>query len=153
MIALYEIFEDGDESVTSPFKGFVGDKVVNGSNFWGCKRSFGLLRKALAATVGLAKDWNSYESDPPNDRARQQASAILATLEQECLLPHRLAPSSEGGITISLAAGLKRAEIETYNSGEIAAALYSPDEVARVWEFESETAGEAVAAIRVYLAS
>jgi hypothetical protein len=67
----------------------------------------------------------------------------------------RLAASVEGGIALSFVRINKRAVIEIYNTGEVAAATYSNDGEPAVWELEPS--GDAllrtVDQIRVYLAA
>ena len=102
------------------------------------KSYFDDARRRLQQTATLRKDWDSYGGEPPNLTSRELAARIITLMEQESLPPSRLLASSEGGICISIVKGLSRAEIEIYNSGEIAAATYSDLEQPLAWDLESD---------------
>jgi hypothetical protein len=154
--AIYQDFGQGDESMTSPYDAVLSNALAEmyRSNFWTCKKKFALARRQLAAASTLQQGWNTYDSEPPNHVAQELASQILALLENEATPPNRVRPSAEGGITISFVEGPNRADIETYNSGEIAAATYSDlTEAPRVWELNGDNTNirDAIANIRVHL--
>jgi hypothetical protein len=126
-----------------------------GSEFWQSKIKFDTLRQKLHSTASLSEGWNTYGSEPPNEAARKLASAILQGLEKESMAPSSLLPSGEGGITISFVRGMKRAMLETYNTGEVVGAKYSASDEPEVWEFEltESRLQDAIEQIRVYLAA
>lgn len=105
------------------------------SFFWQNKARFEEARDRLGRTARLNQDWDTYGGDPPNDLARTIAATVLRALEADALPPVRLLPSVEGGIAITFAEENGRAEIEIYNTGEIAAAAYSGTEDPTAWEF------------------
>lgn len=111
------------------------------SIFWVNKARFNDARSRLQSTTLLQPGWDTYDADPPNQIARKLAQKMLLKLEAEALPPSRLLPSSEGGIAISFANENGRAEIEIYNSGEIAAATYSLHEEPIVWDLDGSNAG------------
>lgn len=121
------------------------------SYFWLNRARFDDVRARLRRAAMLQPD--SYDGDPPNQTAQALAAKVLAVLEAEALPPSRLLPSVEGGIAISFADGAYRAEIEVYNTGEIAAAAYSGQDEPVVWEFAGNDAGirTAIEQIRVHL--
>jgi hypothetical protein len=126
-----------------------------GSEFWQTKIKFDNFREKLQSTASLSDNWNTYGSEAPNQIARKLASTILQGLEKESLAPSSLLPSGEGGITISFVSGVKRAVLETYNTGEVVGAKYSAAEQPEVWEFELTESRllDAIEQIRVYLAA
>jgi hypothetical protein len=125
------------------------------STFWQMKASFGALRASLKDISALPAGWDTYGAEAPNERSRKLASKVLDILELCNLLPDRLSPSAEGGIAFSFVDGDNRAGIEVYNTGEIAAAIWSGQNPPIVWESEhSETAlKRAIEQIRACLAS
>jgi len=124
------------------------------SAFWRTTARFGEARRRLKATAALAADWDTYGAEPPNDTARAIAARALNELEAEALPPTRLMPSSEGGVAISFIEGDNRAEIEIYNTGEIAVATYTSDSEPVVWELDGSAPAwkQAIHNIRVRLA-
>jgi hypothetical protein len=154
-VALYHHLGPGNESITSPYTAMLENTYAEicRSNFWTWRKQFEAAQRDVAGLSSLQHGWDTYDAEAPNELARTTAKDILRILEQEALPPSRLLPSREGGITISFAEGSRRAEIEAYNSGEIAVAIYTPTEVLKVWELNAETRSirEAIASIRVYL--
>jgi hypothetical protein len=148
-----------DEATTSSkyYSGLMKDfyRTYLESEFWQNKIKFATFRKKLDSTASLADSWNTYGSEPPNEIARKLASTIVQWLEKESLTPSSLLPSREGGIAISFVRGIKRAMLETYNTGEIIAATYSNADQPTVWEFELNESRlqNAIDRIRVYLAA
>jgi len=51
--------------------------------------------------------------------------------------PSRIAPSVDGGVVVSFLRDDVRANIEFFDSGEIAAAVARPGHAVRVWEIEN----------------
>ena len=154
-VALYHHLGPGYESMTSPYTAMLENTYAEicRSNFWTWKKQFEAAQRDVAGLSSLQHGWDTYDAEPPNERARSTAKNILEILEQEAMPPSRLLPSREGGITISFAEGSRRAEIEAYNSGEIAVVIYTPTDVLKVWELNADRASvrEAIASIRVYL--
>ena len=156
-IGFYRSFGQNDEAMTYGVYG--GDllaalKEIYRSTFWRSKARFAEARMRLTTTVSLEQDWDTYGAESPNDVARTLAAKILDLLEEEMLPPTRLVPSVEGGIAMSFVEGDNRAEIEIYNTGEVAAATYSAGSEAVVWELGDMDAAlrNAVIDIRVRLA-
>ena len=115
---------------------------------------FDEARRRLSEAASLKQGWDTYDADPPNLTARQIATKVLRLLERGYLCPARLLPSSEGGIAISFVRNARRAEIEGYNSGEIAAVIYGSDKESVAWDLSAieEEITEAIETIRVHLA-
>ena len=123
------------------------------SAFWRSKARFADARQRLRTTVSLEHGWDTYAAEAPNDVARTLAAKILNALEADSLPPTRLMPSSEGGIAISFVEGDNRAEIEIYNTGQIAAATYSGHSEPVAWELTNTDSAlkNAIIDIRVRL--
>jgi hypothetical protein len=141
--------------MTSPYAALLESTFAEicRSNFWTWRKQFEAAQRDLASLSALPLGWDSYDAEPPDELALRITRDILKMLEQEAMPPSRLLPSREGGVTISFAEGPRRAEIEIYNSGEVAVAIYTPTDVLRVWELnaESRSVREAIASIRVHL--
>jgi hypothetical protein len=131
------------------------EEIYKSSSFWHSKMRFAEARRRLSTTVSLEHDWDTYGAESPNDLARTLAAKVLDVLEEGSLPPSRLIPSAEGGIAMSFVAGDNRGEIEIYNSGEIAAAIYSGQTEPTVWELKNSDIAlkNAIAQIRVHLAA
>ena len=148
-----------DESVTSRSYmrrfGDPLDQTMSSSAYWQNKSRFLGVRQRLESTARLLQGWDTYFADAPNDHARAMAWKIVAVLEQESLPPTRLMPSSEGGIAISFVEDDNRAELEIYNTGEIAVATYSSRSEPVVWELDPTDSAlkNAIDQIRVHLAA
>ena len=82
----------------------------------------------------LQPDWDTYGSEPPNNRAIVLAHQILIALNEEDLLPDRTVPSAEGGVSMSFYEGEKFAMIECFNDGETVAAWSDRQGKIETWE-------------------
>lgn len=154
-IGIYQSLNSGDESITSPYGEVLRNSELYRSSFWASRAGFADARRRLVAASALPRGWDTYDADPPNDFARELSKRILLLLEDAALTPARLLPSSEGGVTLSFIEGDNRAEIEVYNTGEIATAIYSDDVDPTVREVEAtrDALVEAITNIRVHLAA
>lgn len=155
--AIYADFSDEDESFTSPHRGYQ-QAVLEGiyqSNFLSVKLRLAQAGRALRRSSALRAGWDTYGSEAPNATARTNAWRILANLDTAELAPTRVLPSSEGGIAFSFISGSNRAEIETYNTGEIVAAIYSIADSPKIWEVQNnnDALSAAIEAIRVHIAA
>lgn len=128
-LGFYRAFGQNDEAVTSQGAEMgsrdARDEIFRSSVYWPAKAAFIDARWRLKATASLADDWDTYGAEPPTGAARALAARILDILEESLMPPSRLMASAEGGIAMSFVEGHNRAEIEIYNSGEIAVATYS----------------------------
>jgi hypothetical protein len=156
-VGIYRLIGN-DEAVTS--KAYATSlrtslEQVYRSTFWQTKAHFADARQRLSAIAALARGWDSYGSEPPNVNARSLAARILDLLETASLVPTQLTPTVEGGIALSFVEGNTRAVIEIYNTGEIAAAMYSDRGEPTVWELEPAEAPllGSIEQIRVHLAA
>jgi hypothetical protein len=157
-IGIYRFEEHADEAVNSAVRAWsttYARQQGSMSFFWLNRARFDEARGRLGQTARLSRGWDTYGGDPPNNLARAIAASVLTALEAEALPPARLLPSVEGGIAITFVEENGRAEIEIYNSGEIAAAAYARTEDPTAWEFEANEDGikDAINRIREHLFS
>ena len=152
-VGIYRETGRNDEAVTSYATGV--STSLEQSAFWLTKVRFANARQRLSATASLPRGWDSYGAEAPNDIARGLAAKVLNALETATLAPMRLTPTVEGGIALSFVEAERRAVIEVYNTGEIAAAMYSDQGEPVVWEVESAEAAllGSIEQIRVHLAA
>ena len=99
----------------------------------------------------LAKGWDSYSAEPPNDLSRLWARAAIYYLDSMEFPPDRIAPSVEGGIAITWNRDGRYANIELFNSGELLAARRGEDGNPVVWEVPSNGLEAGLREIREYL--
>lgn len=133
--AIYRPIDANDDATSRIYEGLCASVAssLRQSTFLSMKARFAEVRERLESTVALAPNWDTYGADAPNERARELARNILSILEANSLAPIRLMPSVEGGIGISFVVQDNRADIEIYNTGEIAAATYSSVEAPETW--------------------
>jgi hypothetical protein len=119
------------------------------------KARFAEALERLEVTIALQPNWDTYGAEPPNETALRLARCILSSLEVNFLPPTRVMPSVEGGIALSFVEQDNRADIEVYNTGEIAAAIYSALEAPESWAILDleRSLRSAINRIRVHLAT
>lgn len=81
----------------------------------------------------LEENWNTYGASAPNDLAIESAAKALEYLNSLEVQPDRVAASSEGGVAVSFFENEEYADIEFFNTGEIAA-ITSNASGREVWE-------------------
>jgi len=130
-------------------------RAVEASVYWRALEAFVRAEAQLMEFSRLTADWDSYEAEPPNATARECAAQILGILRTSNLPPTRVVPSSEGGVGICFVNGEAYADIESLNSGELLAVMYTGTEEPHVWEItqNEESIIEAVEQIRGHLTS
>jgi hypothetical protein len=136
-IGIYPAIDWNDEAVTSSAYANnvqTAREQIYRSTFWQDKLRFANARQRLENIQSLGPDWDTYGAEPPNAIARTLAGKILDLLETASLPPTCLNPTVEGGIAISFIENVRRAVIEIYNTGEVAAATYSDEGEPIVWE-------------------
>jgi len=157
-IGIYHAIDRDDEAVTSSAYAANIQTVleqIHRSTFWQDKLRFADARQRLGNTQSLGPSWDSYGAEPPNAIARTLAGKILDFLERASLPPTCLNPTVEGGIAISFIENVRRALIEIYNTGEVAAATYSDEGEPIVWESDPSEVPilNTIYQIRVHLAA
>jgi len=130
-------------------------EVYRHSQYWSVFRSFEDAQAQLSEFSRLKADWDSYGAEPPSATARESAAQLLGILRTSNLPPTRVVPSSEGGVGICFINGEAYADIESLNSGELLAVMYTGTEEPQVWEItqNEESIKEAVEQIRGHLTS
>lgn len=91
------------------------------------------FQNQLKSFRSLHDDWNGYGSLAPNSIALINSQTVLDILHKLNFPPIAMVPSAEEGVAISFAKGKRRAIIECYNDGNIAAAMYEIDREPSVW--------------------
>lgn len=84
----------------------------------------------------ICKNWNGYNSDPPNNVAMLNTEKIIKALQ---IIPDGIIPSAEGGIVVYFVRNGKYADIECLNSGKILAVISNSEEEREVWEVDKKT--------------
>ena len=94
----------------------------------------------LGGLRNLEENWNTYGASAPNETAIENAARALEHLSNLDVRPDRIAASTEGGVAISFFENRKYADMEFFNSGEIAAIV--SDSIDReVWEVPESEVG------------
>lgn len=129
--------------------------AANFSVFWENNPYFEEALDRLKRASQLKRGWDTYDGDPPNQTATALALKVLTLLRAAALPPTRLLPSAEGGIAMSFVKDSRRAEIEIYNTGEIAAVAHSGQDRPTAWDLEGrdESILAAIEQIRVHLSA
>ncbi len=123
------------------------------SLYWQNNAIFEDMRRKLRELTRIHKGWDAYDADPPNEEVAVTGDHVLTHLEKAQLIPARLSPSTEGGIGLSFIRGVKRAELEIYNTGELAAVTYGPEDESFAWDLDNSEAAisASIETIRVHL--
>ena len=153
----FEMIPAFDEAITSSLYAGELSKLferIHRSYFWESKARFAEARRGLRSTASLTQGWNTYDAESPNDVSRQLADRVLDQLEVNLLPPALVTASAEGGVAISFVKDDRRAVIEIYNTGELAAAVYTNEGQPVVWELNADDTSlqGTVNQIRVHLA-
>ncbi len=94
------------------------------------------IENRLEQLSSLPANWDSYGSEPPSQLAVSAAAGIADAFISFGLIPDTIVPSAEGGIAICFVRNQKYADIECFNSGDILAVRYSPNEDPKVWALQ-----------------
>jgi hypothetical protein len=147
----------GQEAEGPAFTPSLGDirRAVEASAYWRALEAFVRAEAQLTEFSRLTADWDSYGAEPPNATARESAAQLLGILRTSNLPPTRVVPSSEGGVGICFVNGEAYADIESLNSGELLAVMYTGTEEPQVWEISQneESIKKAVEQILDHLTS
>jgi hypothetical protein len=88
----------------------------------------------------LPNGWDGDAAEAPNDTAIAHAHRVLDILKRLNFHPDRIAPSAEGGVTISFFVERRYGDIELFNTGEILAVTSDGSGNPHVWEVPDEEA-------------
>jgi hypothetical protein len=124
--------------------------VPEAANVYKTKSWILKFQNQLKSFRRLQDDWNGYGSLAPNSIAIRNSQTVLDILHVMNFSPIAMVPSAEEGVAISFAKGKRRAIIECYNDGNIAAAKYEIDREPLVWNvgISEEDIKESI--IRIY---
>ncbi len=113
------------------------------------------LMNQLSRFRHLKEGWDGYGAKPPNEKAVYWAQKVAVHLMRANLIPERVEPSVENGVSISFRHGDKYADIECFNSGEILAVTSDGSGDPHVWHVFPESADidRTVERIDVFLGS
>ena len=104
------------------------------------KRSnlFNDFRQQIIELQNLGKGWDSYNADPPNYKALTNSIKALDILFELRLIPTRIMPSVEGGISFLFTKNIKYADIECDNDGDIFAGMSDRTGEPILWQVSQE---------------
>jgi hypothetical protein len=94
--------------------------------------------QALKDMTGLSVIWEDLGAEPPNDEARVIAKSLLVCTYASGLEPTVVTASSDSGIAICFKKNGVYADLECFNSGEIASAAIDRQGKAYTWEIDQE---------------
>jgi hypothetical protein len=100
-------------------------KSTDNSHYLSERRLFDYFSVALAELINTEPNWNSYNSATPTLSAIEDAQSILAVLGIPLMMPDRVLPSADGGVSLIFASETSsRAVIECSNDREQLVVLY-----------------------------
>ena len=91
------------------------------------------LDHRLRQLASLRTNWDTYDAEPPSQRAITTAEQIAKAFIGFGLIPDAVTPSAEGGVAICFVRNQKYADVECFNSGDILGVRYSSSEDPRAW--------------------
>jgi hypothetical protein len=98
---------------------------INTSRYLSDRRQFHYFSVALAELALTEANWNSYNAATPTAEAIEDAQSVLAVLGIRLLMPSRVLPSADGGVSLIFASETSsRAVIECSNDRECLLVLY-----------------------------
>lgn len=104
----------------------------------------------LESFRGLQRGWDSYDAEPPNAMAIDNAKRILRVLwEGDIEVRMRLSPSVEGGVAVVFNGSDKYADLECFNDGEILAITSEGSAEPSVWSVGADAASLRDAVVKI----
>lgn len=101
----------------------------------------------LAATQD---DWDGYGSPKPEAHTISTARTILSALLAAQLPPDRIVRSAAGGCFVYISQGLRWADIEVFNDGELIAATHEDKTTVDMWEFTAGALADTIQRINEF---
>ena len=117
------------------------------------KKRFEIVFAQLERCKEMESGWDSYDAEPPSEKAINFAGTILDALKKVDFLPSCVCPSVEGGVGIAFVDGDAYADIECFNDGEILAALTAKSKSPTIIEIDWENLDSTINMIRKFLQS
>ena len=96
-------------------------------------------------------DWKEIGVPSPTVKSLNAAATVLRFLDAIDFEPHHITPSAEGGVCITFERGLKYADIECFNDGEVFTAECSGSAAAVVKSFAPEDIESAILELNDFL--
>jgi hypothetical protein len=94
--------------------------------------------QAMNKMTGLNVDWQDLGAEPPNDEARLIARSLLVCTYASGLEPTVVTASSDSGIAICFKKNGVYADLECFNSGEVASSVIDRQGTAYTWEIDQK---------------
>lgn len=105
----------------------------------------------LRTLAALPYDWDGQGASPPNTISHGGARRVLELLHEMSFQPQRILPSVEEGICISFSRGNRYADIECFNSGDIAALVSDGTGNPQAWPVVPDQLRESLERLRDYV--
>jgi hypothetical protein len=98
---------------------------ISASRYLTDRHQFEFFSAALAELARTEANWNSYNAPTPTVEAIEDARRILAVLRIRLLMPSRVLPSADGGVSLIFSSDKNsRAVIECLNDRQCLLVLY-----------------------------
>lgn len=127
------------------------------SRFYEDKNIFNQLQIRAESLAQVSANWNSYGSESPNSAAIQDCVEVLRSLRAHLLVPERLLPSAEGGVSFTFVSDTPaRGAIDVLNTSEAYMVLYDLQGNSQVLEWpkgDEEKQAELIEGLRDHLRS
>jgi hypothetical protein len=127
------------------------------SRFYEDKNIFNQLQTVVEELINVNANWNSYGSESPNSEAIKESKDVLRLLRSHLLVPERVLPSAEGGVTFTFVSETPaRGAIEVLNNSEAYVLLYDLQGNSKVNEWpraDRERQNELIEGLRNHLRS
>ena len=106
--------------------GIEPDKLQLDPHCAGSRESpFALCHQELAALDLLEDDWDSYGAERPRPHAIRNADLALEVLFDSNIVPQKVLPCADGGVTINIARRGDTVLIECFNDGDVVLGVQS----------------------------
>jgi hypothetical protein len=109
------------------------------SRFYEDNNIFNKFQARITALSLIKDNWNSHGSEAPSEKSINDAYKVLSSLRNHLLLPERVLPSAEGGVSFTFVSDKPcRGAIEVLNTGESYLLLYDLQGNSYVSEWPTE---------------
>lgn len=121
--------------------------LVDSAHSW-----FAESLRRLTNLQKLDRRWCNSDVAAPNETATELATVVLKSLAAVGFRPSYIDPSSDEGVCVSFRHGVRYADIECFNTGEILAITSSDDvEQPQIWQLDILGIHAAVAKIHNHI--
>ena len=116
---------------------------------------FNNFKQQIIELKNLSKGWDSYNANPPNYDALINSIEILNALFESQLIPTRIMPSVEGGVSFLFIKNTKYADIECDNDGDVFAGMSDRIGEPILWQIieadEEKSLSASISKIRTFI--